>query len=69
MMPLSEIQVNVRMPEWLKKEVQEDAKRSGWSVSSQIRYELLERRGKAPRPFLPMKPNQGKPTRRKHIAA
>lgn len=62
---ISEIQVAVRMPEWLKGDLEQDAKRSGWSVSAQIRYELMERRGKLPKPYLPPQPNQDKPRRHK----
>ena len=50
--------VGVRLPEELKHQLEEDAKRSGWSVSEQIRFELLERRGqyRHHQPYLPTQP-------------
>lgn len=61
--------IGIRLPKWLKDEVQEDAKRSGWKLTNQIVFELLERRGKwkPPTPYLPGPTHEGH--RRKKTAA
>ena len=55
-MPPSEVQIGIRVSEWLKKDLAECAERSGWTLSDQIRFELEERRGKARMPYLPQPP-------------
>ena len=47
------VQVGVRMQRWLKDEIAEDAKKSGWDFSKQIRNELLSLRGKEQKLYLP----------------
>lgn len=53
--------VAVRMPDELELRLKEDAEKSGWSVSEQIRYELMERRGMLKKPYLPTKPSTETP--------
>jgi len=55
--PKAETVVGIRMPDELKKSLQDAAKKSGWSISEQIRYELSEPRGllEARRPLSPFK--------------
>lgn len=62
--------VGIRLPQWLKDELREDAKRSGWKLSSQIVFELLERRGKwkPPTPYLPSPTHEDHRRRRKSAA-
>jgi hypothetical protein len=45
--------IQVRVPEELKRALQEDAEKSGWGLSDQIRFELLVRRGMWRGPYLP----------------
>lgn len=64
--------IGIRVPKWLKDALTEDAKKSGWKLSNQIVFELMERRGKwQPRtPYLPSftKPAQETPGKRKRPA-
>ncbi len=48
----------------LVKALREDAKRSGWSVSEQIRFELLQLRGMWP----PYRPQMPKACKRRGVA-
>ena len=68
-MAASEERIGIRLPKWLKQDVEECAARSGWSFSAQVRYELAERRGRATTPYLPQPPNQEAPVRRRRHAA
>lgn len=64
--------IGIRVPKWLKEALREDAKKSGWKLSNQIVFELMERRGKwqPPTPYLPSftKPTQEAPGKRKRTA-
>lgn len=53
--------VGLRLPKWLKDELQDDAKKSGWKLSNQIVFELMERRGKWKplQPYLPSPTHEG----------
>jgi hypothetical protein len=57
--------VGVRMPKDLKKSLREAARRSGWSVSEQIRYELSQPRGlwKPHEPWMPHPTEPSRPSR------
>jgi len=46
-------QVAIRLSEELVKALKEDAEKSGWSLSNQIRYELSKPRGLWKEPYLP----------------
>jgi len=48
-----EVQIGIRMSKILKEELEKAALRSGWTISDQIRFELMERRGLYKPPFLP----------------
>lgn len=54
--------VALRMPDELRIAVEDAAKRSGWSLSEQIRYELAERRGMVHKPYLPTRPTEEAPS-------
>lgn len=75
MMAVSEIQIGVRMPMQLKEKLAEAAKRSGWSISAQIRFQLCHDFGIEHKPYLPQPeirfnaPAQGVPGRRRRKAA
>lgn len=78
MMAVSEIQIGVRMPVELREKLREAAKKSGWSVSAQIRYQLCHDFGIEHKPYLPQPelsfnaPAQGAPgkkSRRRRKAA
>jgi hypothetical protein len=58
----TETVVGVRMPKDLKKSIQEAAKRSGWSISEQIRYELSQPRGLW-KTIVPYSPHSSGPSR------
>jgi hypothetical protein len=53
--------IAVRVSDEFKEVLEEDAGKSGWSVSEQIRYELMERRGMLPKPYLPTQPTNATP--------
>ena len=61
---MSMAMVALRLSDELKEVLEEDAEKSGWSVSEQIRYELMERRGMVRKPYLPSVPAQDAPVRR-----
>lgn len=48
--------INVRVPEDLKRAIEEDASESGWGISDQIRFELMHLRGMWKGPHLPTRP-------------
>ena len=48
----------LRVSDELKADIVEAANRSGWTISAQVRYELLERRGLAKQPYLPTPPTE-----------
>ncbi len=50
----NEERLNVRIPAALMEDIKDAAERSGWGVSDQIRFELLQLRGKW-QPYLPTK--------------
>lgn len=52
---ISETQIGIRMTQEERRAIERDAKKSGWSVSQQIRYELFKPRGlwKEIKPYLP----------------
>ena len=52
-----------RLSHELEEAVERDAKRSGWSFAAQVRYELMERRGMLPKPYLPQPPSHDRTTR------
>lgn len=52
-MAVSEIQIGVRMPMELKEKLAEAAKRSGWSISAQVRFQLCHDFGIEHKPYLP----------------
>ena len=55
--------IAVRVPEELKRQIEDDAAASGWGVSEQIRFELMYLRGKWKGPRLPKQPaGQGETT-------
>ena len=47
--------LNLRIPASLMEDIRDAAERSGWGISDQIRFELLQLRGKW-QPYLPTKP-------------
>lgn len=61
---ISETQVGVRMSLKERKAIEEAAKKSGWSVSQQIRYELFKPRGlwQEVTPYLPGSDAPGRKT-------
>lgn len=48
-----EERINVRIPEELKKAIEDAAAESGWGLSDQIRFELMQLRGMWKGPYLP----------------
>jgi hypothetical protein len=54
--PTHEERINVRVPADLMRSIEEAAKKSGWGVSDQIRFELMQLRGMWKTPYLPTKP-------------
>ncbi len=65
MSKVSEIQIGVRMPRRLRDDVQRCADKSGWSFSSQLRFELETIRGWEHKPYLPHTSSHDGPTRRR----
>jgi hypothetical protein len=59
----SEVQVGIRMTREEKQALQRDAKRSKWSLSDQIRYELFKPRGMW-QDVTPYMPGSGAPGRK-----
>ena len=56
------VPISIRLDEDLRKALERDAERSGWSLSEQVRFEVAERRGmwKVPTPYLPPSKPQSK---------
>lgn len=65
-------QIGLRLPEDLEQALEEAAAKSGWTVSEQIRYELMEPRGlwRPKQPYLPGSSGSGhdRPRRKKDAA-
>lgn len=57
--------VGVRMPEDLKRAIEQDAQKSGISLSEQIRFELAVRRGLWRQPVLPDERHPMEPSRKR----
>ena len=54
----NEERIHVRVPSWLLEDIEKTAEASGWSVSDQVRYELMKLRGKGITPMLPSEVTQ-----------
>ncbi len=53
-------QIPVRIPNALRSAIEKDAEKSGWTLSEQIRYELMAIRGMWKQPYLPTQGAPGK---------
>ncbi len=67
--PTKEEKINVRVQGDLLESLREAAEKSGWGLSEQIRFELMERRGMWRMPYLPTKPTETRPTTDRLVAA
>ena len=55
MKQIKEERLQVRVPAWLLEDIEKTADASGWTVSDQVRYELMHLRGRGITPALPSK--------------
>ena len=53
MKQIKDERLQMRVPAWLLEDIEKLANTSGWTVSDQVRYELMHLRGRGITPMLP----------------